>query len=231
VDQLEPAAVVTVNNQPSTRSSDAMHLIHSIQFTRSLAPVEQILNWVLFCFRLFLSMSNVNKRLSGFKVGTRRIERGLMVGQFIVVFGEVVYDKFTKQLRMDNPVHFMKNKEQLLQHLRDKNTRLARNMTLVMTLLVLLGVLLVRRLTQAGKALVRKYLKHRQSLAQDAFHRVRSLQLSDFKCVLCREHPRNVIFKPCLHLAVCSLCESKLDERTCLICQREVDSSVAIYSA
>jgi E3 ubiquitin-protein ligase MUL1 len=193
--------------------------------------VEQILNWVLFCFRLFLSMSNVNKRLSGFKVGTRRIERGLMVGQFIIAFGEVVYDKFAKQLRMDNPMYFMKNKEQLLQYLKEKNTRLGRNMTLVMTMLILLGVLLVRRLIKMGKALVRRYLKYRQSLRQDHFHRLRDLQLTDFKCVLCKEHPRNVIFKPCLHLAVCSLCDCKLDERTCLICQGDVDSSVAIFSA
>jgi Zinc finger, C3HC4 type (RING finger) len=231
VDQLHPTAVVTVCNHTNVRSADAMHQVHSIQFTRSLTPVEQVLNWVLFCFRLFLSMSNVNKRLSGFKVGTRRIERGILVGQFIVVFGEVVYDKFSKQLRMDNPVYFMKTKEQLLQYLREKNTQLGRNMTLVMTLLVLLGVLLVRRVIKTGKAVVEWYLKYRQRRKLDPFHRVRHLQLSDFRCVLCREHPRNVIFKPCLHLAVCSLCESKLDEQTCVVCRRDVDSSLAIYSA
>jgi hypothetical protein len=57
------------------------------------------------------------------------------------------------------------------------------------------------------------------------------LQLSDFRCVLCSEQPRNVIFKPCLHLAVCSLCDSKLDERTCLVCRGPVESSVTIFSA
>ena len=231
VDQLDPAAVVTVCNPEGVQSADAMHQVHSIQFTRSLTPVEQVLNWVLFCFRLFLSMSNVNKRLSGFKVGTRRIERGLLVGQFIVAFGEVVFDKFSKQLRMDQPVYFMKSKEQLLQYLREKNTQLGRNMTLVMSLLVLLGVLLVRRAIQMGKAVLERYLRFRQRRRQDPLHSLRDLQLSDFKCILCREHPRNVIFKPCLHLAVCSLCESKLDEQRCLVCRREVESSIAIYSA
>ncbi len=231
VDQLDAAAVVTVSNSLSVKSSDALHLVQSIEFTRSLTPVEQILNWILFCFRLFLSMSNVNKRLSGFKVGTRRIERGLMVGQFIIVFGEVVYDKFSKQLRMDQPAHFMKSKEQLLQHLREKNTRLGRNMSLVVTMLILLGVLLLRRAVRMARTCVDRFARYRESRSKDRFHRIRDLQLSDFRCVLCSEQPRNVIFKPCLHLTVCSLCDSKLDERKCLVCRGPVESSVTIFSA
>lgn len=69
-----------VDNSSKVKYTDAMHMIQSVEHTRSLTTIEQLLTWVIFCFRLFLSMSNVGKKMSGFKVGTRRVERGVIVG-------------------------------------------------------------------------------------------------------------------------------------------------------
>lgn len=69
-----------VDNSSKVKYTDAMQMIQSVEHTRSLTALEQLLTWVIFCFRLFLSMSNVGKKMSGFKVGTRRVERGVIVG-------------------------------------------------------------------------------------------------------------------------------------------------------
>lgn len=229
-DASDKTKSITLSNSTSNINySDAMHLIHSVQHTRNLSPVEQFLTWIIFFFRLFLSMSNVGKKMSGFKVGTRRIERGVMVGQFMIAFGEIIYDRFSKTLRMNNPVYFMKEKEQLLQHLRDKNTQLGRNMTLVMSVILFVGMLFIKRLVRVGKRLMEKYNKHVQMKKLDKFYRIDRLTTNNFKCMECGDHPRNVIFKPCLHLAVCWLCESKMDVRRCPICRQSVDEGVIIY--
>ena len=79
-DPAFPDQSVIMNSTSNIQFGDALHLIHSIVHMRSLSPLEKFLSWILFCIKLFLSMSNVGKKLSGFKVGTKRVERGIMVG-------------------------------------------------------------------------------------------------------------------------------------------------------
>lgn len=57
-----------------------LKFIDSATHVRSLTGLEKFLSWALFCVKLFLSMSNVGKRISGFRVGSRRIERGILLG-------------------------------------------------------------------------------------------------------------------------------------------------------
>lgn len=124
---------------------------------RSLSPLEKFLSWILFCIKLFLSMSNVGKKLSGFKVGTKRVERGIMIGQFMVAFGEIIYDRYNKEMRMSNPFFFLKDKEQLVYKLKEKRIALGRNMTLLFTVMVMLGFLLAKRFTKFIAALAKRY--------------------------------------------------------------------------
>jgi hypothetical protein len=63
-------------------------------------------------------MSNVGKRISGFRVGSRKIERGILLGQMIVVYGKVFYDRINKQLRIDNPKFLLDNKFQLVRKMK-----------------------------------------------------------------------------------------------------------------
>lgn len=58
----------------------ALKFIDSATHVRSLTGLEKFLSWALFCVKLFLSMSNVGKRISGFRVGSRKIERGILLG-------------------------------------------------------------------------------------------------------------------------------------------------------
>jgi Zinc finger, C3HC4 type (RING finger) len=228
-DAAHPADKVALHASSHIQFGDALHLIHSIVHMRSLSPLEKFLSWVLFCIKLFLSMSNVGKKLSGFKVGTKRVERGVMIGQFMIAFGEVVYDRFNKELRMNNPLFFLKEKEQLVYKLKERRVAHGRNMTLLFTVLVLVGVLVAKRATLALKRLAGRYRALRQLGNLDQFFRVKDIFANDFRCALCMERVRSVIFKPCLHLAVCQACCEKMLERKCPQCQKHVEEVVKVF--
>lgn len=91
---LHKAATVILNG--SVNVAQALNFVDSATHVRSLTGVEKFLSWALFCVKLFLSMSNVGKRISGFRVGSRKIERGILLGQLIVVYGKVFYDRMNQ---------------------------------------------------------------------------------------------------------------------------------------
>lgn len=72
--------------------------------------MEKLISWGLYCIKFFLSMSSLGKRISGFKVGSRKIERGILLGQFLVTFGEVIFNRKTKEMSMENPLCYLKDK-------------------------------------------------------------------------------------------------------------------------
>ena len=228
-DAAHPGEKVTLHAGSHIHFGDALHQIHSIVHMRSLSPLEKFLSWVLFCIKLFLSMSNVGKKLSGFKVGSKRIERGVMIGQFMIAFGEVVYDRFNRELRMNNPRYFLKEKEQLVLKLRERRVAHGRNMTLLFTVLVLVGVLVAKRAVLALKRLAGRYRALRQLGQLDQFFKTRALFANDFRCALCLERVRSVIFKPCLHLVVCLGCCEKMLERRCPQCLKAVEEVVKVF--
>lgn len=220
---------IVLNSTSNVEYGDALHLIHSIVHMRSLSPLEKFLSWILFCIKLFLSMSNVGKRLSGFKVGTKRVERGIMIGQFMIAFGEVIYDRFNKELRMSNPLFFLKDKEQLINKLKDRRIGLGKNMTLFFVVMLFLSFLVAKRSAKVFGFFYQKYRQFINMKNPDKFFSLRKINTSDFKCFLCGDNPRNVIFKPCLHLEVCSVCFDKLPDKKCPLCKHEVEERVNVY--
>lgn len=220
---------LTIGNFHSVDAKSAVNTIHSIEHTRDLTPSEHLINWLLFCIRLFLSMSNVSKKLSGFKIGTRRVERGIVLGQYLIAFGEIIYNKFTKEMRIDRPKFFMQDKDQYLRHLRDKNTKIGRNTTLWLILAVVPCILLLKRIFKVTKKLIEKYRKHTILKKIDPLYRIKSLFTDSFKCKICQKNPRSVIFQPCLHLLICTHCANKMADQHCPDCGQEIIESVSLF--
>jgi hypothetical protein len=218
-----------LNNTSNVQFGDALHLIHSIVHMRSLSPLEKFLSWILFCIKLFLSMSNVGKKLSGFKVGTKRVERGIMLGQLIIAFGEVVFDRYSKQLRMSNPLFFLKEKDQIVYKLREQKIALSRNMALLSSVVIALGFLLVKRGYNCLMSIITEYQRVKNVRNLDNFYRLNQLYTNDFKCAICSDSVRNVIFKPCLHMLVCSRCCEKIPEKKCPVCRKPIDDTVIVF--
>lgn len=221
---------VVVNKSTSTQFKHALHLIHSLVHMRKLSPLEKFLSWILFCVKLFLSMSSIGKKLSGFKVGTKRVERGIMVGQFMLIFGEVIYDRFNKELRMTDPLFFLKDKSQLLNILSEKRIKLVRHISFASVIMIFCGLLLLKRVGSGVKTLYQKY----GQLKQDSYQRLSRITASHFLCNRCNTQPRDVIFQPCLHLVVCTDCykmQQNQAQNNCQQCNQEVTDVVKVFAA
>ena len=48
-------------------------------------------------------------------------------------------------------------------------------------------------------------------------------------CIICIEQERQIIFKPCNHIACCSTCSKNLQE--CPICRKQITSKKTAYIA
>lgn len=222
---------VSIVNNLSVNFTKALNFIDSATHIRSLTGFEKFLSWALFCVKLFLSMSNVGKRLSGFRVGSRKMERGVLLGQFLVVYGKVFYDRINKEMRIDNPRFYLDNKYQLIKKMKSLSIKSSRNMALMASLMAFTGAMFIRRVNKVGREYYAKMKRMREVRRLDKLYRVSELMTDNFKCTLCMKLARNVIFKPCLHMAVCSVCcEKSMDEhRRCPVCRKEVKEKVVIY--
>jgi E3 ubiquitin-protein ligase MUL1 len=90
-------------------------------------------------------------------------------------------------------------------------------------------VLVVKRMTKGLKTLAGKYRSLRQLKTLDQFFKIKDIFANDFRCALCMERVRSVIFKPCLHLAVCQICCEKMLEKKCPQCQKPVEDVVKVF--
>lgn len=59
--------------------------------------------------RFVLRIKN-RRGFKGFKIGVQEIEYGVQVNQILMVFGEVVADFKNGTLRMDKPLHILRDK-------------------------------------------------------------------------------------------------------------------------
>lgn len=51
----------------------------------------------------------------------------------------------------------------------------------------------------------------------------------EYKCIICYSVAKNVIFKPCLHLAICTICYEKLERKKCPVCKTKIEDKIVIY--
>ena len=56
---------------------------------------------------------------------------------------------------------------------------------------------------------------------------------SDFKCVICFQYPRNLIFRPCNHFVTCSICfdsmsDTAKEKKNCLMCKQSIDKIIRL---
>lgn len=216
-------------NGKNTQMSPALELIDSTTSTRVLTSVETMMSYLLKALKFFLSLSSISKKIQGFRIGYKKIERGIKLSQFIVAFGEVFYDRKTNTLKMENPLCLLKNKNQMLKKLRLKKVKLSRRLSFAFCLMTLMGLLVVRRAVKGVKGLVRRMKKMKESKKMEKLLRLSEEINDDYKCIICYDLAKHIIFKPCLHMACCRNCYEKLENNKCIICKREIDEVVTIY--
>ena len=53
---------------------------------------EKVYSWLLFFLKLLFTFSNFGKRIIGVRVGSRNVGKGLVLGQLVIAYGELLYD-------------------------------------------------------------------------------------------------------------------------------------------
>ena len=211
---------VHMSTNPNVAFSKAMHVIHS---------TSHMLSWAIFLSKIVMSTFNLGKNFKGFQVGDKSVERGIVVGQYLVAFGEIVFDRIGKELRMDNPIIFLKDKAQMINELKQSSASKGRNMSIMFVLMVISGIVFVRRVRKWIANLYSRYKKMKEMKRMEKTFEISKNLSQEYICIICIENAKNVIFKPCLHLAICKLCYDRLREPICPICKRQIEGDISIY--
>lgn len=74
------------------------------------------------------------------------------------------------------------------------------------------------RLTQDNKKLIES-----DKLSTDEKNQIRD----QFRCVVCFENTKTILFEPCLHFATCQGCSEKMN--TCPICRGEFETRLLVF--
>lgn len=104
---------------------------------RRMKIYERVLSWAIFILKLVCSFSPyLNKKITGFKLGTKKIERGIKLGQFILAFGEITFNRKTKKVIMNDPAIIMKSKDSAIKEVRRRAFKNSRNLNILVTIIL-----------------------------------------------------------------------------------------------
>lgn len=230
--KLEDIANITVNFSKTgfrTKVSPALELIQTKTSLRSLTFLEKLMSYGIDALKLLLSLSSISKKIQGFRVGYKKIERGIKLNQFIVAFGEIFYNKKTQELKMTDPICLLKNKAQMIKKIKLLSSRINRQLGFMLGIMSIMSFLVVRRVWKNVKKLMVKIRSNKELVKMENLFRMSEAIEDEYKCIICCELPKHVIFKPCLHMACCAMCYEKLEGNKCFICKQEIEDVVKIY--
>lgn len=128
-----------------TKVNYALELISTKTSLRSLTFLEKVMSYLIDAVKLLLSLSSISKKIQGFRVGYKKIERGIKLGQFIVAFGEVFYNKRTNEMHMSDPICLLKHKSQMMKKISALSGKLTRQLTFTLFIMAIMLTLVVRR--------------------------------------------------------------------------------------
>lgn len=220
---------IAVVNSLDVQFKDALNFVASQKDVRTLSKAERQISLVLYTTKIFLSISSFGRKIFGFNIGTRQKEKGILINQYIVALGEFIYDKSDKSLRMYKPMYMLKDKAQQIKRLEDKKLGTQRNKIIWLFFSIVFGWLVVRRSMKLYFKAVEKFREMKEKKSNEKLDQIGEQLTDDFKCIACMERPKNVIIKPCMHLAICNICLKRLVDNNCPICKGMIEDIVKIY--
>ena len=193
-----------------------------------LSIFEQILVFLAMAVETLIHyVSNETATFRGFRVGITEKEIGIKVGGVLTTCGEVVYDRLQNSLKIDHPLYFFSSKARLLEKLQRPLSWKYFGLFFATLACVGSGIMLTRALKEPYQRL-REYLGYRKT---DPLKGIHTMNVDDFKCKKCRDAPRNVFLKPCLHFVLCKECAHLPDTKICPQCFERIDRTIDLYDA
>ena len=181
----------------------------------------------IFLCKFFLTLFRFN--LKGMQIGSKATEYGTEVGDNILTFGKILFDKKKKILLMHKPEYFLKNKIQLVNLLKYKIKKWKNINSISIFMILFSTILVIRRFLILYKTLKKKISFMIKKFRMKKLRNFSDLLTDSFKCIICIDNAKNVIFTPCYHMVICQLCYDSLEKNQCPICRKEIRDSVNIF--
>jgi len=80
-----------------------------------------------------------------------------------------------------------------------------------------------------GRQAWRTYSIYRAQMREYERYRVPRVVIDDYKCIVCFDRARDVIYRPCSHCVCCKLCTNSLQNRKCPVCNKAIEDEILIY--
>lgn len=196
---------------------------------RNFHWLEIVITKLIWLIQLSLGVLRLYPTFKGFLIGVKTTEYGIEVGQKILTFGKIKFDKLNKLLLMEHPLFLLNDKSQMAEFHQNDNLKWTRISSLSICFGIVFGLLVIRRISRFLRNLIDKIKLSLESLKIKKLRRFSETLNDDFKCIICIENPKNVIFKPCLHMALCKNCFLGLRKPECPICKKNIKNIVNVF--
>lgn len=191
-----------------------------------LSAIEQIIIFLTTALNYILAtLRSDGSYFRGYQIGFTEKEVGIRVGSVLTTYGEIIYDRVQKTLRIEQPLYFFSSKSLLIKKL---NHSLAwKNVSLFLASLLFAGSTFM--LVRAVKKEFRKWSESRTRKATDPLGQIKKLTIDDYQCRVCQKNPRNVITRPCLHFVLCHACAAKAETTSCPQCNTTINKNIEVF--
>lgn len=220
-------------NISNNKNVNPMQAIEIIGVGSILSQKASIFKRILSIFYVFFQILSLffEDKLSykGLQIGQNEVEFGIKVNSSIVVYGEIIFNFLTKSLRVEKPQYFLKDKSYILEEISKKVRRKIFLIILYHIVNFYSGYKLFKRI------FVYLSKKFKKTAIEEAHSNLKKLEkfrnCEKMSCVICYIEVRNIILKPCKHLAICSIClKNIINSKVCPICKDPFNSFTEIFA-
>lgn len=162
----------------------------------------------------------------GFKIGIAEREFILQAGDVITVYGTVIYSRKDNKLTFEMPSFFVDNKSFFLKRIQHliKRRKIILYGVVIPAMIISTAILIYQMFKMSKKFLHEQKLK----AIQHGYDKIKKNLTDELACILCATNPRDIIFQPCGHLSVCTLCFKNLKNEHCIFCKRKITDTIKI---
>ena len=222
---------VTIINSMNVEHNSAQTVVGARSNIRPMSKTENFFSWIIYIIKTLQSLTSYGRNMPGYKLGDKYKEKGIMIGQYVVALGEFIWDKNHDEIRMERPMYLQRDKAQLIKTLQDRKIGIQRNFLINSIMLGIFGFLVIRRSIKFYYNVKEKLQELKEVEKNKKLDAVGEILTDDFKCAICLDKPKNIILKPCMHMAMCRECQKKLTTGKCPICKGTFTDVVKIFIA
>jgi hypothetical protein len=161
----------------------------------------------------------------GIRLGYTETELGIRLNSQLAVFGEVIFDKVTKSMKIESPLLFLNNKDQFIKNLGNTVATLKVGRVVLAVVFLGSGIMVWKRLFEMYKD-----WKAGPKVAIVTGGNGTNNEVAKMACVNCHIRKRSVVTAPCQHLCLCLTCFESMNTKVCPMCEEKVAATTTVLA-